>query len=116
MGIITRMRKQGQFAVYWERLGIDAFGKPTYKAPIEMEVRFQDSNEEFIDNEGDRQISRAKVFPDRFVQLNDVLMEGKLVDLVDPLNPKKNPGAWEVRKSSRIPNLRNKEILFIALL
>jgi len=114
MGIITRMRKQT--AVLWERDGIDRWGKPKYRAPVQIKCRWQDVNQEFIDDKGDRQVSASLVFPDRVVAVNSVLMLGELGDVVDSENPKQNDGAWEVRRFDEIPNLRNTETLYKAFL
>jgi hypothetical protein len=115
------MRKQT--AVYWP-LGtsesggtdIDGFGVPVLGTPVQIEVRWEDVTEQFLDKENNPQISRAKVYVDRDVDVGGVLMLGTLEDVLDETRAKNNVGAWEIRKFDKIPNLKATEYLRIAIL
>jgi len=116
MSIITRMLKQK--AVYWppgsEETGgrdYDDYGKPVYAQPVEIDCRWEDVNEEFVQASGERVAAQCVVYTDRDVRIRGVLMLGTLPDVLDSLNPKANPNAWEIRRFDKIPNLRNTEIL-----
>ncbi len=114
MGIITRMRKQQ--AVWWALASIDGHGKEVYVSPVQIKCRWEDSNEEFMDAGGDRQLSNAIVYVDRDTPVGGVLMLGVLADITDPINIKENDGAWEIRKFNNLPNLKATEFLKTAML
>jgi hypothetical protein len=114
MSLITRMRKQT--AVYWAPIGYDNTGHPEWDDPIEIDCRWEDVTEEFIDPTGTRFFSTAKVYVDQDVELGGVLMLGELDDLESGSDPKANEGAWEIKRFEKLPNLRNTENLRTALL
>ena len=116
MGIITRMLKMK--AVYWppessESGGddFDDYGQPQVSDPVEIDCRWEEVSEEFLDAQGTAQISRAKVFVDRDVEVGGILMLGLLADVTDLVNPKENENAWEIRRFDKFPNLRVTEYL-----
>ena len=116
MGIITRMLKQT--AVWWplssaESAGIDYdnYGQPVVADPVEIDVRWEDVSEEFLDRNGTVQLSRARVYVDRDVEVGGILMLGELTDITDENNPKENDNAWEIRRVEKLPNLKNTEYL-----
>jgi len=121
MSIITRMLKQT--CVYWALassesggLAYDDYGQPVVTDPVEIECRWEDVNEEFIDATGTKQTSRAKVYVSQDVDVGGILMLGELTDITDDDNPKENDGAWEIRKFDKLPNLRVTEFLRTAFL
>jgi len=121
MGIITRMLRQT--CVYWalafmESGGIafDDYGQPIVTDPVELDCRWEDVNEEFIDAKGTRQVSRAKVYVEQDVDVGGILMLGTKDDITDSVNIKENEGAWEIRRFDRLPNLKNTEFLRTAWL
>lgn len=109
MSVITRMRKQS--AVYWPLDALDAFGQPTWGTPVEIECRWEDSNEQIMLPNGETIMSRATVYVDRDTPEGGLLMLGELSSSVDEDDPKKNAGVWEIRKFDKLPNFRNTEFL-----
>jgi len=114
MGIITRMLKQT--AVYWAYASTDQFGTKSYADPVEIDCRWEDTIEEFMDSEGERQMSNAVVYVDRDIPVGGVLMLGELTDITDESNIKENAGAWEIRKFGKLPNFKATEFLRTAYL
>jgi hypothetical protein len=111
MSLITRMLKQK--AVYWglqssESGGVafDSYGVPLLTSPVEINVRWEDTQEEFIDSKGTKRISSAKIFVGQDVSVGGILMLGELTDVVDETHPKENPHAGEIRSFGKVPNLR----------
>jgi len=93
-----------QTAVYWAPGGtVDGFGRPSYAAPIEISVRWIDATEQFLDSEGDTQLSRAIVMVGQDVELTGVLFLGLLTDLTSTTDPKANENAWEIRRYEKQP-------------
>ena len=112
MRIITKMLKQT--AVYWElsSLEFDNYGQPIPITPIEIKVRWEDIGEQFLDENGTMQLSRAKVFVDRDVDVGGVLMLGELDSGVMDLDDiKENDNAWEIRRFEKLPTLNAKQFL-----
>ena len=111
MRILTKMLKQT--AVYWPlgSAGYDNYGQPIPATPIEIRCRWEDVNEEYISSSGTREVSRAKVFVDRDVDVGGVLMLGMLTDVDDVNNPKANEGAWEIKRFDKIPTLKADQFL-----
>ena len=120
MSIISRMRKQT--AVLWPlasgsgEVKYDDYGQPVTEDPVEIECRWEDKNEEFIDSAGTKRLSNALVYVDRDLEPGDVLMLGDLYDITDLDEPKENDGAFEVRRFDKIPNFRATEFLRTAYL
>lgn len=113
MSIIKRMRKQK--AVYWKRLSADRFGKFSYDFPVEVECRWDDTNEEFRTPKMETRVSQSIVYPDREMFVGDMLKRGEMtVETYD--DPTEDPDAFEIQAFAHTPNLRNTETLFTAYL
>lgn len=102
-----------QYAVWWPLASVeyDDYGQPIPTSPVEIKVRWEDVSEEFLDDKGTLQISRAKVYVDRDIKVGGVLMLGELDSGVDEDNPKENENAWEIRRVEKLPNLKVSEFL-----
>ncbi len=115
------MRKQT--AIWWPLGGInsggndyDNFGQPLYADPVQIDCRWDDTNVEIMLPDNTTYMSRATVYVDRDVALGGLLMRGVLADITDPVNPRQNNGAWEIKRSDDIPNFKATEFLKIAYL
>ena len=109
MSIITKMRKQT--AVWWSSTGVDGYGRPTWTTPVEVDCRWEDVVQEFVNKDGEERFSRSIVYVDRDMKVGDVLMLGELDSGVDEDDPKANDGAWEVSRFAKLPNLKAIEFL-----
>jgi len=111
MRILKKMLKQK--AVYWElsTLEFDDYGQPILSSPVEIDCRWEDIGEEFLDKKGTLQLSRARVYVDRDVEIGGVLMLGELGSGVDEDNPKENDNAWEIRRFEKLPTLKATKFL-----
>lgn len=112
MGVIRRMRRQK--AVYWPKIENDRFGKPVLGDPVEVDCRWVDLAEEFLDGAGRKVLSHSKVYVDRVVTLGGMLWRGLLAD-ADPV-ALNNAGAHEIRKFDQVPNFKATETLYRAML
>lgn len=104
MSLIERMLKQT--AVYWAPLAADRTGRPTYAAPVEIAVRWEDRRVEFMDENQEIALSNSVVFTASDVRVKGILMLGEITTSLNVANPKANAGAWEIRGFSKTPNLR----------
>lgn len=110
MSVITKMRKQT--AVYWAPGAFDNYGRPLALPPIQIACRWDDANEQYLDKNGNMQMSQAIVYPDRQLAFGGILWKGLITGIVSG-SPFNNPYAWEIAKLQAIPNFRNTEILYI---
>ena len=116
MGLITRMLKQT--CVWWplassESGGVakGAYGETLFSDPLEINCRWEDKSEEFLNDKDEIQISNAVVYVDRDVKKGGVLMLGELTDITDEDRPLGNLNAWKIEKFEKLPNLRVTEYL-----
>ena len=102
-----------QTAVYWElsAFEFDNYGQPIPTSPIEIKVRWEDVGEEFINEIGTTQLSRARVYVDRDVEVGGILMLGTEDDITDSVDIKENDGAWEIKRFEKLPTLNAKQFL-----
>lgn len=108
IGVAKRAMKQK--AVLWPPSGLDEFGKPTSSTPEEIDCRWEDSVEEFIDANGERQVSRSRLMVDRDIPVKAFLKLGEL-DSTIAEGPADNPNAWEVRLAMKTPNFKGSKFL-----
>lgn len=112
MGITTKILRY-QKAVYWAYIRPDPTGVPVVAAPVEISVRWTDTQEEYIDKAGATQLSRAKVFVDRVVTLDGYLMLGEL-GVGTPDDPKTTRGAYMIRKFREVKSINQRKAVRIA--
>ncbi len=104
------VRAMKQLAVYWAPLDEDEYGQPTFASPVQIAVRWEDAVEEFINPNGDKEMSRAKLIVDRDLDNKGYLWLGNIVDLVSD-TPAENDDAWEIRLFKKTPNFRGNKFL-----
>jgi len=105
------IRAMKQTAVYWAPTTLDDFGKPTWHTPVEIDCRWTDEIEEFIDPSGERHLSRAKLIVDRDLEVKGVIWLGNLVDVSDLDDPKNNRNAWEILGTKKTPDFKGRKYL-----
>ena len=103
MSFKTRLQKQT--CVYWAPDAVSEYGQLSFLDPVEKSCRWEDTNDEFVDNNGNRQVSRSVVMVDG-VALGGLLMLGDSGDITDEDTPRNNTGAWPIRKVDSVPNVR----------
>lgn len=122
MSIITRMRRQN--AIYWPPSGFDDFGKRTFGGLVELtlsegvnsRVRWEDRIEEFIDANGTVILSSSVVYCSVLpgggeIEVGGFLWLGNRSDLTSETVPRENPGAAEIGRVDKLPNLKISEYL-----
>lgn len=114
MSVITKMRKQT--AVWWQRQETpNEFGQFAFEAPVEVRCRWDDTSQEFLDSQGEKQLSRAVAYVDRTMRPGDRLMRGTLdSDLTE--DPLPVEGAFEIRRFDQNPNFKATETLLTAFM
>ena len=108
--------------VYWPPnpggLTSDDFGKPINANLVELQCRWENDEEEFIDREGRHQVAHTRVYlpSDAGVVTGGILWHGPISAIdIRNINPYEYDGAWEIRHVKSIPKLKNNEVLFWAL-
>ena len=109
MSIITRMRKQT--CVYWALDTVDQFGAKQYDSPVEISCRWEEVSEEYLDANGQRLISNAKVYVDRDMVAGSVLMLDGIASITNEDDVRENLGAYEIKRFDKLPNFKADEFL-----
>jgi hypothetical protein len=102
-----------QIATYWRATGIDGFGEKTYSAPVQIKCRWEERSEFIRTADGNQVPSRARVFLEDDVALDDYLMLGKSTE-TDPR--KLDNIAFQVMDFRKIPSLDATDFERLALL
>lgn len=102
MSFKTKLQKQT--CVYWAPESVDVNGAIEFAAPVEKDCRWEDEAQEFIDVNGNRQVSRSVVMVDG-IALGGLLMLGTEDDITDTEEPRNNTDAWPIRSIQSIPNV-----------
>lgn len=114
MSLITDMRKQT--AVWWKRSDTpDEFGRFTFAAPVEIACRWVDQIGEFRNAKAEALNSKAIVYVDRVMDVDDMLMKGDL-QTNTPLDPTGLKLAYPIMAFGDVPDLDNLEHLLTAYL
>ena len=127
MRIIDSMRKQA--AIYWPPATSGDYGEQSHGALVELvqtgtgnyRVRWEGKTEEFQAPDGSVQRSMALVYVPQLpgggeVQVGGYLWLGVRGDLTDEVDPRANPGAYEVRRFDTLPTLKANKTLRTAYL
>lgn len=113
MSIITKMRKQK--AVWWQRKAPDRYGKYSFGSPVEIDCRWDDTTEDFVNMQGETEGSRAVVYVDRVLSIGDRLKRGEM-ESDTPVDPLTIPDAFAIKRFDQNPNMKATEFLLTAYL
>lgn len=103
---------RNQTAVYWERLAPDGYGGYAWEDPVELDVRWEDSSDVFIDLNGEKVQCSAKVFLGQDIKVGDFLYLGDYDDLTSASgSPASMEKAFSVKRFDKIPDLSGVEYL-----
>lgn len=101
-----------QTCLYWGNSVADGYGGYTFDDPIEIDCRWEDLQELFIDSTGNEAKSLAVVFLDRDVVSGEYLMLGDLDDLSSSsAEPDQESNAKQIRSFKKIPNIKGTDYL-----
>lgn len=114
MRILTKMLKQT--CVYWPPVGSNPSGETIYGPPQELKCRWEDIQEQYLDVGGNVRVSNSRVYTAVDVKIDGILWLGTVETLVSQSSPMDNPGAYAIRKFSKIPTLRGNKFLRFSLM
>lgn len=106
---LRKIRKQD--AIYWERIGIDAYGSHVFAEPVNIKVRWSDKQEVVVDEFNKQIVSSANIFTDGELALNSYVMKG-VVTGDTPVSPLGVDGAVEIKWNKIVPDIKNRASLF----
>jgi len=95
-----------QIAVYWGTPSSDGRGGRQFAAPVQINVRWDDKQEKFIDLAGNEVVSRAVVQVGQDVQVGGYLYLGTLASLTQSTDPMDVKAAKEIRGFLKAPSFR----------
>lgn len=104
MSYLTRNLKQT--AVYWGSPVRGGMGGFSHADPVEIDCRWEDRQETFVDAKGQKQVSRSVVYLDQDVVRDGYLYLGDLDDLssAEEGEPTLVDEAYLIRAFRKIPN------------
>jgi hypothetical protein len=65
-----------QRLTYWRKTGMDAYNKPTFAAPTQLDCRWEDRVEKIQDDTGQDYVARSRIFLGTDVTMDDYLFLG----------------------------------------
>lgn len=96
-----------QDATYWGTPVTNGYGGQTFGAPAAIKVRWEDKNEEFVDEAGNRRLSQAVVYSEVDMETGGWLLLGTSAGS----DPTVVDGALPIQKYSKTPDLRASRFL-----
>jgi hypothetical protein len=104
---VARDRRHPHKAIYWANQTSDGYGGFTFDAGVEIDTRWEQKAELFIDKNGAEAHSSAVVFIANPLQLGAFIRLGPIFELTsDQLaNPNNVSGALEIRQTSRVTTI-----------
>jgi hypothetical protein len=105
-------------AVYWAPNGQDRFGKRVFVAPVSIDVRWQDKQEEFVDQEGRVQRSRSIIYSTTSIIDGGYLYKGALTGLTagQKAAPENLVGARLIGSVQESSSLDGADVLYKAMM
>lgn len=103
LGLATRAMKQK--AIYWGLLDVDEYGKPNPASPVEISCRWEQVSVEFVEPNGERALSRARLIVDRDLEVKGKLKLGAYDEKIQE-DPDRNNDVYEIRQFNKTPNFR----------
>lgn len=117
MSLLTGVLNQA--LTYWPpSTSIDGYGQPILEAGVELSCRWEDTQEEFVLPNGEKDVSRARVFLEDDVVVGGLMYLGGLDVTGDsdfPTNPR-DAGALEIRSVQKTPDLDGVEYTRMVML
>ena len=107
-----------QRLVHWPKGGLDEFGRPTFDEPEEIQCRWDDVAEEFLDPEGVKQVSRSKILLGQEVGVGGLLRLGVIEEIEEsdfPEDPKEDEDVVTIRSVSRSPTLKATNSIWVVM-
>ncbi len=97
-----------QDAVYWAPIGPDQFGDQNFAVGIAIKCRWENNLEQFLNIQGEDDVSNAQVFVAIDMKLGGALWLGN-IKAADKYEPTNNLGYQLIRRYDKIPTLHGND-------
>ena len=118
MGILNQLIASGGGPmVYWAPGAPDRYGKPSLASPIQFAGRWEDGIHETLSSESATVLASAKIFTNKPMRVNGMLMQGSLTTVNSsgfPADPRQSASVREILNVESIPALRGGEVMIVA--
>lgn len=104
--------KLKQTGTYWSKGASDGYNAYSYGTPAAITCRWDDTSEEFIDDTGERKISRAVIWTTTALVQGGYLYLGTSA----ATDPTAVTNAWMIRSVQRVGSVNNTEAIYKAYL
>lgn len=104
--------KLNQTAVYWGTPTASGRGGYIFASPIEISVRWEETQELFINDKGEQKLSRAKVYGNQDFDIGGYLYKGEETDLdSNHDDPEIISGAYRIEGYNKAVNVKSTQYL-----
>lgn len=109
---------RNQTCVYWAPNGFNTFGEQQFVDPVEVNCRWEDKAQQFVDKEGKESVSSSIIYPAQALLLGGYVCLTTLAALSseEEGDPKTVSGAKEIRNVSASTNIKATEWFYKAWL
>ena len=103
-------KQLNQTALYWGSPSASGWGGYDWNDAVEIDCRWEQASEKFINQTGEEVQSQAVVYLDQDVDVGGYLMLGDLDDISSSeATPDDVDGAYAIQGFSKIPNVKGTE-------
>lgn len=103
-------RFTNQKMIYWQKIGSDPFGKPVYALPVQINIRWEDKQQEIILPDGRKVLSKGYIILAQTIVVGSLVFLGLLTDWqampTYPALPTVNQGGREVLLVKTTPDIK----------
>ena len=114
--VFIEKKHRYQKALYWAASGFDSAGEVTIDAHVEIKVRWEDVQDEIIDDRGNHILVDAVVVVDREIPVGSILWKGGEDD-IEGTGDEPTSDFRTVVRYSKIPDLRDtvsRQLVYLA--
>jgi hypothetical protein len=120
MGWITNLIAASAGAVvYWApRSRPDRSGRTRYDDPVEIQARWEERQELFVNQKGEQVVSNGFCYPTNAdVEVGGLILQGTLASLstAEKRDPLTIDGVWEIQSWGKLPDLEASDYLRTAI-
>ena len=103
-----------QDVIYWGNPVPNGYGSYNYDTPVQLKGRWEDYQENFIDDDGEERRAKGRIFLNQAVDRKGYLALGNADSA--PANPSDSYDAFMIHGIKFIPSLKNDKTLYYAIL
>jgi hypothetical protein len=103
---------------YWAPLpGDSGYGSQNLAEPVTFRGRWEDKEQAILSSKGEEVVSKAQIYYPPYLEIvpDGWVARGRYDDLLAPTPPASIAGAFIVRQTTEIPDMRNLNVVKVAI-